>query len=94
MQTERRAIQRDWVGHGLQLVAILVVIGGPLAFWGVSMNTTVATLSQRVDRQDHDITEQRQTQTLVTNQLLDVNKQLTRIDTLLGDVREQFKPKR
>lgn len=83
-------MQRDWVGHVVQALAIFVALGLPLAYWGSNINATVAILMSRVDRQDHDINDQRLTQTLVTGQLLDVNKTLTRIDTQLGDIRERL----
>ncbi len=91
---ERRAIQRDWLGHGLQLLGIVVVLGLPLMFWGVSISTTVATTVAHVDRQDKDIIDQRQIQTLLTSQLLDVAKQLTRIDTQLSNIRDDQLQKR
>jgi hypothetical protein len=94
LQGERRAIQRDWLGHGLQLLGIVVVLGLPLIFWGVSISTTVATMVAHVDRQDKDISDQRQVQTILTGQLLDVAKQLTRIDTQLSNIRDDQLQKR
>lgn len=93
--TERRGVQRDWLGHGLQLGGILIVLGLPIMFWGISLNTTVAMLSQQVARQERDTADQKQVQVLITNQMLDVSKQLTRIDTQLEGIRNQFRlPKR
>lgn len=95
---QRQPIQRDWLGHLIQAVGIVlgmfVTIGLPLVIWGSGVNSTLATLAQRIDRQEHDLSDQRQTQVLVTGQILDVNKQLTRIDTQLGDIREKLAPKR
>ncbi len=81
--------QRDWLGHGMQFLGILAVIGLPLMYWGSNMNIAVATLVSEQNRQKTDITEQRQVQTIVANQMLEVNRQLARIETLVGDMREK-----
>ena len=91
---ERRAIQRDWLGHGVQLGGMLLIVGIPLLVWGVNMNTTVATMATTVAHHDKDITDVRQVQTLVTGQIIDVNKVLIRIDTQLYGIRETNKSKR
>jgi hypothetical protein len=96
MQTERRQIQRDWVGHAVQAIGIvaglMVALGMPLLYWASSINTALAGMGVRVERTERDITDQRQTQTLVTGQLLEVGKLLTRLDTQLGDIRERLPP--
>lgn len=91
---ERRAMQRDWLGHAVQLVGMLLVIGVPLLVWGVSMNTTVATMALTLSHHDKDIADVKQIQTLATGQIIDVNKVLIRIDTQLEGIREAAKPKR
>ena len=89
--SERRQ-QRDWLGHGLQVAGILIVIGVPLLIWGSGINTAVATLNERSARQERDITNQSAAQTVVTNQLIELTRTLTRIDTQLGDtLRDQKK---
>ena len=44
---ERRAVQRDWVGHGIQAFAIVAVlflgIGIPLLLWAGEVNTKMVT---------------------------------------------------
>ncbi len=86
MNEERRGIQRDWLGHTIQLLGVFVVIGVPLLIWGISVNTAVATVSLKVERQDRDITDHNRIQTIVNGQLTDLTKQLTRIDTQLEDI--------
>ena len=92
--TERRKIQRDWVGHILQLLVILVLIGIPLSIWGTNLTTTMAILIARVDRSEKDISQQQQIQNLTTGQLIDVNKQLTKIDVLLDTVKNDLKSRK
>lgn len=85
-------VQRDWLGHGLQLLGIAVVLGIPLLIWGTSINTTVATIVAKTERQERDITDQGRIQSLVNTQLNDVANKLTRIDTQLeGMLREPKK---
>ena len=94
---ERRAPQRDWLVHSIQaagiVVAIIGVLGVPLVIMGANMNTNIATTISRQDRQEKDIAEQRQMQMLVTNQIIEVNKVLVRLDTLL-DLRGESKATR
>lgn len=116
--TERRRIQRDWVGHGVQALILLVGIGVPLFYWGSSVNTALATLQShdegarreidglkgingrinllglRVDREDRDQTEMRSNMTTVAGQIIELNKQLARFDTLLSDIRENLNAKK
>jgi hypothetical protein len=87
-------IQRDWLGHILQTLVILVAVGVPFAYWANSVTRDVATLSARADRMDRDMLEQRQFQTLITTQQLEASRTLTRIDTQLGDIKERLIPKR
>ena len=46
---ERRSMQRDWLGHVLQTLVILVMIfagiGVPFAYWASGVREMVATLS-------------------------------------------------
>lgn len=91
---ERRIIQRDWLGHCLQLAGMLLVVGIPLLIWGININTTIAIMANAIAHHDKDITEMRQIQSLVTNQIIDVNKVLIRIDTQLEGIRDQGKIKR
>ncbi len=79
-------IQRDWLGHTIQMFGIFIVIGVPLLIWGISVNTSVATVALKVERQDRDIIDQSRIQTIVNTQLTDLTKQLTRIDTQLEDI--------
>lgn len=90
MLPERRKMQRDWIGHALQLVGFVVVIGVPLLYWGIGTNAALATLGQRVDRQDHDMADFRAFQILETTQMLDLNKQLATIAAQLGDIRDHL----
>jgi hypothetical protein len=96
VQTKRRQIQRDWVGHSVQAIGIIagltVALGMPLLYWGNSINIAMAGVGIRLDRSERDITEQRQSQILLTTQLVDVNKLLTKLDTQLGDIRERLPP--
>jgi len=85
---EQTASQRDWLGHGLQLVGVLAFIGVPLLLWGNNVNSAVATMSGAVARQEKDIAEARQVQTIVAGQMMEINRQLTKIDTLVGEMRE------
>ena len=91
-------MQRDWLGHILQTLVILVMIfagiGVPFAYWASGVTEKVASLSIKGDRADHDISELRQTQTLITNQLFEVNKVMTRIDTQLEGIKDGLRPKR
>ncbi len=91
-------MQRDWLGHILQTLVILVMIfagiGVPFAYWASGVTEKVGALTIRGERADHDIIELRQTNVLVTNQLFDVNKQLTRIDTQLEGIKDGLRPKR
>ena len=72
----------------------LTILGIPLAIWGTNVTTTIAILSARIDRQEKDLGQQQQIQTLATGQIIDVNKQLAKIDTLLGEFRNDLKPRR
>ena len=84
---------RDWLGHGLQLLGILVIFGLPMLYWGSGVNTSIATLSTNTTRNERDISDVRGGQVIVSNQLADVNKQLTRIDTQISDfLRDQLRP--
>lgn len=91
---ERRAIQRDWMGHAVQLLGVLVLLGLPIAYWGSNINTTVATIDNEVKHHKQDISDQRQIQILLTNQIIETGKQLTRIETQIGAIIAQDKPKR
>jgi hypothetical protein len=64
----------------------------PLLYWGNSINIAMAGVGIRLDRSERDIMEQRQSQILLTTQLVDVNKLLTKLDTQLGDIRERLPP--
>ncbi len=86
--------QRDWLGHALQFVGLLAVFGLPVAYWAINTNATMATMLLRIERQDRDIAEQRQAQTLVTNQIVEVGKGLARIETNLENIREPRKTRR
>ena len=100
-------LQRDWLGHGIQFIGIVVAFGAILAPFAIYLNTTAATqaasqatlnatltaVASRLERDERDILEQRQDQRLVTQNLIDVTKTLTRIDAQLEGIREQ-KPKR
>ncbi len=43
---DRRAVQRDWLGHGIQVIAIvatiLLAIGIPLLNWSGNVNTAIS----------------------------------------------------
>ena len=91
---ERRRIQRDWLGHFIQIAVMMGGVGIPLLVWGMNVNTTLATMANTIVHQEKDIADMRQVQTLVTGQVLDVNKSLIRIDTQLEGIREQNKAKR
>ena len=91
---ERRKMQRDWLGHTVQMVGILVVIGIPLLIWGININSTMAALSTRVERSERDINQQQQIQVVVAKQLSDVSNQLTKIETLLDMFKNEIKSKR
>jgi hypothetical protein len=86
--------QRDWLGHGLQVAAILVVLGLPAFIWANNTNATQAAMLARMERQDKDIADVRQVQTLMTGQNLEVIKTMTRIDTTLETLKDQARPKR
>ncbi len=83
---ERRVIQRDWLGHTIQLFGIFVVLGVPLLIWGISVNTAIATITQKVERHDRDMQDESRVQTIVNTQLTELTRQLTRIDTQLEDI--------
>ena len=53
--SERHPVHRDWMGHGLQLVGILAVIGIPLLIWGGNVNTAVSNNTERNMRLGQDI---------------------------------------
>ncbi len=82
---DERKPARDWLGHGMQFGGYLLVIGVPLLIWGSSINASVATLNERSARQEKDISSQTAAQAVVTNQLIELTRTLTRIDTQLGD---------
>lgn len=79
-------MNRDWLGHALQMLGIFAVMGVPLLVWGISINTSVATIVTRNDRQDRDIADLIRVQTIINDHLNDQTKQLTRIDTQLEDI--------
>ena len=85
--------QRDWLGHAIQVAAILVVLGLPAFIWANNTNATQATMLARMERQDKDMSDLRQSQTIMATQNTEVIKTMTRIDTQLEMLREQ-KPKR
>jgi hypothetical protein len=89
-----KLVHRDWYGHFIQGIGIVLAttltLGVPALIWANTMTATVATLRQQVERQDRDITEGRQFQTLITGQQLEINKQLTKIDTQLGDMKDRL----
>lgn len=84
------------MSHTMQLagfvVALLVAVS-PLAVWINNTSSIQAAMLIRMERQDRDAEIQRADQRLVTQNLIDVGKTLTRIDTQLEAIREQ-KPKR
>ena len=88
----------DWIGHSIQAVGIvagmLFTTGIPLLIWGSYVNTTLATMATTVAHHDKDIANVQQMQTLVTNQVIDVNKVLIRIDTQLEGIRGEGKATR
>lgn len=91
-------MQKTWAEHAIQAAGIMggmfLTIGVPLLIWGVNVNTTLATMATTVSHHDKDIADVRQVQTLVTNQIIDVNKVLVRIDTQLDGIRDQGKTRR
>ncbi len=52
---ERRAVQRDWVGHGLQMAGIIAFIGVPLLIFGNSLNTSSITNAEKTARVAQDV---------------------------------------
>ena len=92
--SERRTIQRDWLGHTLQTLVVLAAVGVPFAYWANNMTERVGALTIKGERAERDIIELHQVQALVTNQLTEANKQLTRIDTQLEGIKDGLRPKR
>ncbi|HXE51260.1 MAG TPA: hypothetical protein VN663_22975 [Ramlibacter sp.] len=80
--------QRDWLGHAIQVLLLLATIGLPLAYWAITTNATMAQILTRLERQEKDISDQRQDQRVVTQNLVDASKTLARIDTQLEIFRE------
>ena len=91
---ERRAVQRDWVGHSIQLAAIFVGIGVPLMIWANSINSTIAKVEDRIIRQDRDAAEVRSFQMQTTTQMLDINRQLATIVERVSSIRENTSKRR
>lgn len=86
---ERRKPQRDWVGHSIQLIAILSVIGVPMLIWGTGVNSTLAILAERSHNQETTITAFQNYELQVQNQFLEANKQLAIISAQIGALREE-----
>jgi len=94
--SDRPPRARREIGHGMQLAAFVVAVAvaiTPLAVALISFGNTQAAMLKDMQRLDKDIDAQRADQRLVTQNLIDVGKTLTRIDTQLEGLREQ-KPKR
>ena len=94
MLASNSELKRDWFGHGVQFVGILLVIGLPLVYWGNSVNVTLATITSLQSQQGKEIDEQKRVQALITNQLLDSNRELTKIGTLLDTFKDDFRSKK
>ncbi len=91
MEERRTRVPRDWLGHAIQTVLMLVAIGVPLLMWSNGINMSVATLNEKTARQEKDIIAQTAAQNLVINQLTELTRSMTRIETQLSDFREQKK---
>ena len=83
--------EKPWLGLVLQGIGIVVVIGIPILIWGVNANSTMSVMTARLDRFDRDTTEYKTNQALMTNQMLELNKQLATISTQVSDIKDIVK---
>lgn len=85
---ERRRVQRDWLGHTLYAVGIVIAmfvgLGLPILYWGSGVNSALAILT------DHDRTNTTSI-TTATSQLIDVNKALATLTVQMQDIRDSIK---
>ncbi len=86
--------EKHWLSLLLQAIGIVVVIGVPVMIWGVNANSTMSVMTARLDRQDRDTTEYKTNQILMTNQMLELNKQLATISAQVTDIRDTVKTER
>jgi hypothetical protein len=86
--------QRDWLGHTVQFFGLLAVFGIPVLAWAFVMGSSDAKQELRLDRLDKDVTEARQMQTIVSNQMIDINRQLATIAERVGNIRDEAAGKR
>lgn len=91
-------MQRDWFGHAVQFFALLAAIGIPLVIWGAAIQSSLATtiasqaaLSARLDVQDKAASEFRAYQTLVSTQMVEINRSLGGIVAQIGDIKDGAK---
>jgi len=81
--------QRDWLGHTVQFFGLLAVFGVPVLAWAFVMGSSDAKQELRLDRLDKDVTETRQMQTIVSGQMLEINRQLATIAERVGNIRDE-----
>ncbi len=89
MPGERRVLQRDWLGHGLQFAGILIILGLPLLYWGSGVNTTLATTIEQAKRNSQDIIDQSRVQIIIGNQIIETGKTLVRIEERMDNLLKQ-----
>jgi hypothetical protein len=80
--------------HLAQFFGLLGVFGIPVLAWAFVMGSSDAKQELRLDRLDKDVTETRQMQTIVSNQMLEINRQLATIAERVGNIRDEAAGKR
>jgi hypothetical protein len=84
-------VPRDWLGHTVQLIVGLGVVGLAALAWGNGTTSAVAKLQEKMEAQDRAITESRAYQNASSAQMMEISRQLATIAAQVGDVREELR---
>ena len=83
-------VQRDWLGHAIQVAAIVVVIGIPAIVWASATSRDLGTYAARIDGHDREIAAAEARYIRLESQMIQANGQLAtviaRIDAVIRDL--------
>jgi hypothetical protein len=92
---DRRRYERDWVPVIAIIVSVVLAvvasIGVPLIYWGSGVNSTTAVLASRIDKQDRDITDLRNSQFSLSTSLSEVKTTLAVIGAEVSAIGDNLK---
>ncbi len=84
----------NWQYIALQITGTVAVVGIPLGIWATNVNSNMAVMTSRIEAQERLANDFKTYQTGWTNQMIDINRQLSAIAIEIRDIREQTKTRK